>query len=109
MLLVMPDGTNVLRKKRSDGEAGTVTYVTKKGFVPYRIVYDPVKARSRTIIGPGGTDALMGKDMLMERSNTGFITEVLLPDQTLVQTYQEKQELPGFNNFESSFIHMIRR
>lgn len=79
-LLVMPDGTNILKKKRTGGEAGTVTYVTKTGYVPYRIVVDPVKARSRTIIGLGGTDALMGKDMLMERSNTGIITEVLLPD-----------------------------
>lgn len=83
-LLVLPDGTNILKKSRSDGEAGTVTYITKTGYVPYRIVYDPVKARSRTVIGMGGTDALMGKDMLMERSNTGIITEVLLPDQTLV-------------------------
>jgi hypothetical protein len=28
----------------------------------------------------GGTDALMGKDQIMERSNTGRISEVLLPD-----------------------------
>lgn len=108
-LITMPDGTNILRKKRSDGQAGTVTLITKEGFVPYRIVHDPVKARSRTVIGQGGTDALMGKDMLMERSNTGKITEVLLPDHTIVQTYIEKQEHPGYNNFTSSFIHIIRR
>ena len=26
-LIVMPDGTNILKKKRADGEAGTVTQV----------------------------------------------------------------------------------
>jgi hypothetical protein len=38
----------------------------------------------------GGTDALMGKDYIMERSNTGRISEVLLPDKTIVQSYFEK-------------------
>lgn len=35
-LIVMPDGTNILKKKRSDGEAGTVTLITKDGYVPIR-------------------------------------------------------------------------
>lgn len=86
----MPDGTNILKKKRSDGEAGTVTIITKDRFVPVRQINDPVKARARTIIGMGGTDALMGKDQIMERSNTGRISEVLLPDKTIVQSYFEK-------------------
>jgi hypothetical protein len=62
LLIVMPDGTNILKKKRPDGEAGAVTFITKDGFVPIRQLYDPVKARAKTIIGLGGTDALMGKD-----------------------------------------------
>ena len=83
-LIVMPDGTNILKKNRSDGEKGTVTFITKEGYVPIRQFNDPVKARARTIIGLGGTDALMGKDQIMERSNTGKVTEVLLPDKTIV-------------------------
>jgi hypothetical protein len=35
-LIIMPDGTNILRKKRAGGEAGTVTFITKDGFVPIR-------------------------------------------------------------------------
>lgn len=35
-LIVMPDGTNILKKKRANGEAGTVTLITKDGFVPIR-------------------------------------------------------------------------
>jgi hypothetical protein len=34
-LIIMPDGTNILKKKRN-GEAGTVTLITKDGFVPIR-------------------------------------------------------------------------
>lgn len=40
--------------------------------------------RSGTIIGMGGTDALMGKDAIMERSFGGRVSELLLPDQTTV-------------------------
>lgn len=49
-----------------------------------REIFDPVKARSKTVIGLGGTDALMGVDNIMERCNNGRIVEVLLPDKTLV-------------------------
>ena len=108
-LIVMPDGTNILKKKRPDGEAGTITIITKDGFVPIRQIYDPVKARAKTCIGLGGTDALMGKDQIMERTNNGKISEVCLPDKTVVQSYLEKQELEGYNNFSLSMIHIIRR
>lgn len=57
---------------------------TKQGYAPVRIVYDPVKARARTVIGLGGTDALMGVDTIMERTNTGRITEVIMPDRSVV-------------------------
>jgi len=84
LLIVMPDGTNFLKKKRPDGEAGTITYITKDEFAPVRQIYDPVKERAKTVIGPGGTDALMGRDQIMERTNTGKISEVCLPDKTVV-------------------------
>jgi hypothetical protein len=45
----------------------------------------------------------------MERSNNGVISQVLLPDKTIVQSYLEKQELEGYNNFSTSMIHIIRR
>ena len=49
-----------------------------------------MKARSGTVIGLGGTDALMGKDNIMERSYGGLITDTFLPDRSVVQTYLEK-------------------
>ena len=51
----------------------------------------------------------MGKDLIMERTNNGKITEVLRPDNTVVQSYLEKQELEGYNNFSLNMIHIIRR
>ena len=51
----------------------------------------------------------MGKDLIMERTNSGKISEVLLPDNTIVQSYLEKQELEGYNNFSLNMIHIIRR
>lgn len=44
----------------------------------------------------------------MERTNTGMISEVLLPDKTVVQSYVERQELEGYNRFSTSMIHLIR-
>lgn len=86
-LLIMPDNTQILVAKSGpieDGAAMTTTLVKKEGYAPVRIISDPVKARSNTVIGLGGTDALMGKDSIMERSNGGVISEVLLPDRTVV-------------------------
>jgi ArsR family metal-binding transcriptional regulator len=34
--IIMPDGTSMVRKKRADGEAGFVTFITKDGYVPIR-------------------------------------------------------------------------
>jgi hypothetical protein len=58
--------------------------VTKEGYSPVREIFDPVKARAKTVIGLGGTDALMGSDNIMERCNNGRIMEVFLPDRTVV-------------------------
>jgi hypothetical protein len=68
-----------------------------------------LKAKSGTIIGLGGADALMGREGIMERSNGGLLSELYLPDRTIVQTYFEKQELPGVNKFSQSMIHLVRR
>jgi hypothetical protein len=61
--------------------------ISKEGFAPVRVIYDPVKARAKTVIGLGGADAMMGIENIMERTNNGKITEVLLPDKTIVQSY----------------------
>jgi len=45
----------------------------------------------------------------MERTNDGFITEVLLPDGDLVQSYLERQELEGYNSFCTNMVHCIFR
>ena len=87
----------------------TTTLFKKEGYAPVKITSDPVKARSGTIIGLGGTDALMGKDSIMERSYGGLISETYLPDRAIVQTYMEKQELPGYNKFSTSLIHLVKR
>ena len=68
----------------------TTTMFKKEGYAPVRITNDPVKARAGTVIGLGGTDALMGKDNIMERSHGGLITDTFLPDRSIVQTYLEK-------------------
>ena len=83
-LVMMPDGTQILTKKNVETGSGTITLITKEGFAPVRIIFDPVKARAKTIIGLGGTDSMMGKDSIMERTNTGKVSEVLLPDKTIV-------------------------
>jgi hypothetical protein len=57
----------------------------------------------------GGADALMGRDGIMERSHGGLITETFLPDRSIIQTYLEKQELPGYNRQCKSLIHLIKR
>jgi hypothetical protein len=81
-LVQMPDGTQIITRK--EGEQGTAIIITKEGFAPVRLLFDPVKARAKTVIGLGGTDSLMGIESLMERSNNGRITEVILPDKTLI-------------------------
>lgn len=112
ILLVFPDKTQMLITRTGpmeEGSAVKTTLVLKEGYAPVRIINDPVKARSNTIIGIGGTDALMGKDSIMERSNGGIVSEVLLPDRTILQTYFEKQEQAGYNCFSKSLIHLVKR
>ena len=82
---------------------------TKDGYSPVKITYDPIKARAATVIGLGGADALMGRDGIMERSHGGLISETYLPDKTVILTYLEKQELPGYNRSVKSLIHLVRR
>ena len=64
--------------------------MTKENYAPVRIIYDAVKARAKSVIGLGGTDALIGIEKIMERTNNGKLSEVLLPDKTIVQSYQER-------------------
>jgi len=81
---MMPDGTQILTKKNLESGSGTITLLTKEGFAPVRIIFDPVKARARTVIGLGGADSMMGIENIMERTNNGKVSEVLLPDKTIV-------------------------
>ena len=111
-LLVFPDHTKLLitRTGADEEESKTLTKLfTKEGYSPVKITYDPIKARSGTVIGLGGADALMGRDGIMERSNGGLVSEVFLPDRSIVQTYFEKQELPGYNRSSKSLIHLVKR
>jgi hypothetical protein len=51
----------------------------------------------------------MGNANIMERSHGGLVSMLLLPDQTVVETYLEKQELKGINRFCRSLIHLVKR
>lgn len=51
----------------------------------------------------------MGVDNIMERTNDGRVTEVILPDETVTQSYLERQELPGYSSFCTNMVHMINR
>jgi len=84
-MLVFPDHTRLLITKTGADEDGTVTKLfTKEGYSPFKITFDPIKCRSGTVIGLGGADALMGRDGIMERSNSGLVSEVFLPDRSIV-------------------------
>ena len=111
-LCIFADHTRIYTHKApSDNEATRVirSFYEKDGYATVKITYDPVKARAGTTIGLGGADALMGRDGIMERSNDGKISEVFLPDRTIVSTFFEKQELPGVNKFSKSLVHLIQR
>lgn len=103
-LVMHHDQTQILQRAEK-----VETYVEKPGYAPIRIRFNAVKFRAQTIIGMGGTNALMGVDDIMERSHDGYILETHLPDKTLVQTYREKQQLEGYNNYSHNTIHLIRR
>ena len=52
--------------------------------------FDIVKSRAHTVIGLGGTDALMGFDDEMERSCDGTHVCTQLPDKSEVHSWREK-------------------
>ena len=111
-LCIFADHTRIYTKKLPSSNEDTrviLTYFEKEGYSTVKLTKDPVKARAQTIIGLGGADALMGSDGIMERSNGGLISEVFLPDRTVVQTYFERQELPGVNKTSKSLIHLVKR
>jgi hypothetical protein len=73
-----------------------------------RLTFDKVKARTGTAISRGGTDALVGVDDIMIRSCNGRVAETFLPDDTIVQTYREKQELDMLDEFSYATIHLVK-
>ena len=50
----------------------------------------------------------MGSDSLMERSNDGYLVTTRLPDNSIVESYRERQELEGYNQTEINTVHLIR-
>jgi hypothetical protein len=92
-LCIFSDHTRIFAHKiPAENEDARVmkTYYEKEGYCTVKITFDPVKARAGTVIGLGGADALMGRDGIMERSNGGLISDVFLPDRTVISTYFEK-------------------
>lgn len=76
-------------------------------FSTIKVLFDEVKARTDSVIGLGSAYANVGFDNLFDRSNNGIIIETYLPDGTKVVGYKEKQELPGYNLFQTNHIHLI--
>lgn len=103
-LVMHRDNTFVFMKKDK-----SEIIIEKSSFAPVKIRFDAVKFRAKTIIGLGGTNALMGYDSIMERSHDGYLIQTYLPDQTIVESYKEKQSLEGYNNFSFNAIHIFRR
>jgi hypothetical protein len=44
----------------------------------------------------------------MERSNDGYLVTTRLPDNSVVESYRERQELEGYNKTELNTIHLFR-
>ncbi len=83
----LSDKTTIyIQKAQADFEDARVvhTYFKKEGYATIKITYDPIKARAGTVIGLGGADALMGRDGIMERSHGGVVSEVFLPDRSII-------------------------
>ena len=103
-LVMHHDNTFIFMKKDK-----SEIIIEKTSFAPVKVRFDVVKSRAKTIIGLGGTNALMGYDNIMERSHDGYVVETFLPDETLVESYKEKQSLEGYNNYSFNAIHIFRR
>lgn len=55
----------------------------------------------------GSSYANVGYDNIFERSNDGRLVETFVPDGTIIRSYREKRELPGYNQFEKLNIHLV--
>lgn len=91
-MLVFPDHSKMLitKSEKDDDSAIHTVIFSMEGYAPVRVINNPIKARQNTIIGMGGADSLMGKESIMERSHGGLVSELILPDKSVVQTYLEK-------------------
>lgn len=111
MVINYPDGHTYTEHK--DGTKfytspdGNHIWVEHEDFATVKVSYDPVKARMGTIIGLGSSSAYQGFDNIMERSHDGRVTETFLPDGSKVVGYLEKRELEGYENYETSHIHLL--
>lgn len=100
VLVLHSEGTKILRYTD-----GSKIIVEKQGTCPVTVR----KIRQSTVIGFGGSDALLGSDQsLMERSNDGYLITTLLPDGSTMESYREKQELEGYKQTETNSIHVLR-
>jgi hypothetical protein len=88
---------------------GNTILVENFGFAPVKIIFDPKKARQNTVIGLGSAESGLGAEDLMLRSNDGRICEVYLPDNSVVYSFLQKQELEGYNSFLTSRVNLIHK
>ena len=90
-------------------DLGEIITVEAEGFAPVRITTDRIKARTKSVIGRGSTDALIGSDDIMARSVDGRLVETFPPDRSVVRTFREKQELQEMEHYTYNTIQLIMR
>jgi hypothetical protein len=98
------DGTRIY----TSNDKATV-FVESPGFAPVRIYKDPIKARQNTVIGLGSSDSGLGAEDIMLRSNDGVLIEVILPNNTKIQSFVQKQELEAYNQFSVNRINLVQQ
>ena len=84
-------------------------FIESPGYSPVRIFKDPIKARQNTIIGLGSSDSGLGAEDIMLRSNDGVLIETVLPNETKVASFVQKQELEAYNQFATNRINLVTR
>jgi len=51
---------------------------------------------------------LIGYDSLLERAFDGYLIKTYLPDNSVIESFWEKQELEGYNKFEINTVHVLK-
>lgn len=81
--------------------------ITHPNYPGVDIRFDKFRSRNPPVIGEGSSFAMKGSNNIFERSYTGRLIQVCIEDGTVVQSYQEMRELPGYNNFRLLSVNLV--